>query len=176
MTVFIRRFLRARGYQAQGWNLGTNTGKVYELLPRVIERLEQVRAEAKGPVQLVGWSLGGVLAREAARARPDDVRRIVTMGTPVVGGPKYTAAARYYIQRGIDVDAIEADAKERNAVPIGVPISAIFSKNDRVVAWRAQLDDNPGNDVDHLEVRTTHAGLGFSPKVMTLLANELARR
>lgn len=174
-TVVLRRFLRSRGYRAYGWNLGRNNGRVYALLPKVVERLEEIRGRSTGPIHLVGWSLGGVLAREAARHRPEDVRRIVTLGTPVIGGPKYTAAASYYRKRGIDVDAIEADVKERNAVPLGVPVSAIFSKNDRVVAWRAQFDDNPDNDVDHLEVRTTHAGLGFSPSVLSLLARELAR-
>lgn len=173
-TLAIRAFLRRQGYRPHTWDLGRNHGGVYELLPRVVERLDAIVARAGAPVALVGWSLGGVLAREAARHRPRDVRRIVTMGTPVVGGPKYTLAAEYYRKKGIDVDAIERDVAERNAVPHPVPLSAIYSKNDHVVAWRAQLDDNPANDVRHVEVSATHAGLGFSAEALKRLAEELA--
>ena len=71
-----------------------NGGDVAALLPRVIAQIER-RAVATGtPVRLVGWSLGGVLAREAARDRPELVERVVTLGSPIVGGPKYTAAGR----------------------------------------------------------------------------------
>jgi pimeloyl-ACP methyl ester carboxylesterase len=77
------------------------------------------------PVRLVGWSLGGVLARETARDRPELVRRVITLRSPIVGGPKYTTVGRAYRQQGVDLDALEAAIETREATPIRVPITAI---------------------------------------------------
>jgi pimeloyl-ACP methyl ester carboxylesterase len=83
----LRLFLRQLGWDARGWELGVNRGDAPRLLPRVIEvadRLAQQRGQA---LRVVGWSMGGFMARELARDRSDLVARVITMGTPVVGGP-----------------------------------------------------------------------------------------
>jgi dienelactone hydrolase len=139
----------------------------------VISLLE-ARAGEGGRVRCVGWSLGGNLAREAARERPELVERVVTFGTPAVGGPKYTSVARMYRQRGLDLDAIEARFAERERVPIRVPVTAIYSRRDGVVAWRACIDRSTP-DVEHVEVRGAHLGLGFHPAVYRVVADRLAR-
>jgi pimeloyl-ACP methyl ester carboxylesterase len=172
-TAPLRRFLSRLGYQVSGWGLGRNRGDVEALVPLVEARLAALYPDT--PVSLVGWSLGGVLARETARRAPARVRRVVTLGTPVVGGPKYTLAAKAYRRRGIDVDAIERLAAEMNRTPLGVPVTAIYSRKDSVVAWQACIDDNPANDVDYVEVRTGHAELGYSPVVYREVARALAR-
>lgn len=86
-TVGLRSFLGLLGYRARGWELGINRGNVAALLPQVIERVARAADRAGAKVRLVGWSLGGTLAREAARERPDLVERVVTLGTPAIGGP-----------------------------------------------------------------------------------------
>lgn len=174
-TVVLRAFLSRLGYRAYGWGLGRNHGQVGELLPPVLARLEALAERHGQPLGLVGWSLGGVIARESARAQPGRVTRVVTMGTPVVGGPKYTAAAARYEQRGADLDALERHVAERNAVPIPVPITCIYSKRDAVVSWQACLDPNPANAVDYVEVDREHAELGFSAEVLRVVAESLAR-
>jgi len=121
----------------------------------------------------VGWSLGGVLAREAARERPELVARVVTLGSPVVGGPKYTAVAGIYRQRGIDLDAVEREIAARERVPIRAPITAIYSRSDAVVAWQACIDRHSPN-VEHVEVETSHVGLGFCPEVYRVVARSLS--
>lgn len=171
-TAVLRSTLRWLGYRASGWGLGRNTGAVPELMPRVLRRVEA--AAAGGPVGLVGWSLGGYLAREAARDRPDLVRRVVTLGSPVVGGPKYTAVAEMYRRRGVDLDAVEAEVEARSARALTTPVTAIYSRSDGVVAWRACIDHHSPN-VDHVEVATTHLGLGFSADVVAAIAHGLAR-
>jgi pimeloyl-ACP methyl ester carboxylesterase len=172
-TALIRAYLRSLGWDARGWGLGRNGGDVPELIPRVVDRVEQLARESGRSVALVGWSLGGVLAREAARERPLRARRIVTLGSPVVGGPKYTAVAEVYRRRGVDLDAIEAEVDERNAIPLSTPITAIFSRRDGVVAWNACIDRR-SERVEHVEVAATHLGLGFSADVLRIIAERLA--
>jgi hypothetical protein len=173
-TFALQAYLRLLGYRVRGWGLGVNLGDVPALVPRVMERVERLAAEAAAPVRLVGWSLGGVLARETARERPDLVRRVVTLGSPVVGGPKYTAVGSVYRARNVDLDLLEAEIEARNAVPIRVPVTAIYSRSDGVVAWQACLDRH-SPDVEHVEVDSTHIGLGFAADVYRIVADRLAR-
>ena len=169
----LRRYLAYLGHEVEGWRLGRNHGRVPALIPRVIERLEDVARRHDGQVALVGWSLGGYLAREAARERAELVSRVVTLGSPVVGGPKYTVTHRYYLQKGYDLDEIEATVAAREAVPLQVPVTAIYSKHDNVVAWQACIDRvNPVTE--HVEVAATHLGLGLSPDVFAVVADRLA--
>jgi pimeloyl-ACP methyl ester carboxylesterase len=172
-TAVLRTYLGRIGHRAAGWGLGTNDGDVPALIPRVVELARRAADEAGHPVRLVGWSLGGVLAREAAREAPEAVARVVTLGSPVVGGPKYTAAGAWYARQGYDLDAIEAEVEARNAVPIRVPVTAVYSRSDAVVAWQACID-RVSPDVEHVEVRSTHLGLGLSAEVFGIVADRLA--
>ena len=172
-TSLLRGYLRLLGYQVRGWGLGRNRGNVGTLIPRVAELAEGWAAEAGRPLRLVGWSLGGYLAREAARERPAAVDRVVTFGSPVVGGPKYTAVAGAYRSRGYDLDAIEAEVSAREQKPITVPITAIYTRRDHVVAWQACID-HTSPDVEHVEVYSTHLGLGVDPEVFLIVADRLA--
>lgn len=172
-TGSLRAFLRSVGHDARGWELGRNHGRVPQLIPRVVDRTAALADETGRPVRLVGWSLGGYLAREVARESPDRVDRVVTLGAPIVGGPKYTASAPMYRKRGYDLDAIESDVDAREVEPLRVPVEAVYSRSDGVVAWRACVDRrNPG--VRHHEVRSSHLGLVASPLVFKLIAELLA--
>jgi pimeloyl-ACP methyl ester carboxylesterase len=172
-TVLLQWYLRLLGYRVLGWGLGRNSGDVPDLLPRVLKRLISFARRNKQEVRIIGWSLGGYLAREAARERPDLVHRVITLGTPVIGGPKYTVVARRFHRRGIDVEAIVAQVELRNRILLRTPVTAIYSRADAIVAWEACIDEN-GTDVEHIEVRTTHLGLGFSPEVYKIIARRLA--
>jgi pimeloyl-ACP methyl ester carboxylesterase len=174
-TVVLRAYVRFLGYQPQGWGLGRNNGEVPDLLPRVAERLEALAREEGRAIGIIGWSLGGYLAREAARERPRAAHQVITLGSPVVGGPKYTAVAEAYRRRGIDLDAIEAEVAARNRQPLETPVTAVYSRSDGVVAWQACIDRHARN-VEHVEVETTHLGLGFSPEVFRIIAERLARQ
>jgi len=173
-TAVLRAYLRLLGYRPLGWGLGRNRGAVPELLPRVVRRVEALAREEGAPIRLIGWSLGGYLAREAARERPQAVRGVITLGSPVIGGPKYTAVAGAYRRRGIDLDALEVEVAARNKLPLETPITAIYSRSDGVVAWQACIDRD-ATQVEHVEVYATHLGLGLSPDVFEIIATRLAR-
>jgi pimeloyl-ACP methyl ester carboxylesterase len=173
-TAVLRAYLRFLGYRPRGWALGRNGGDVPQLLPRVVERLEALASKEGQAIDLIGWSLGGYLAREAARERPRAARQVITLGSPVVGGPKYTAVANAFRRRGIDLDRVEAEVSARNHAPLETRITAIYSRSDAVVAWQACIDHHAPN-VEHVEVTTTHLGLGFSPEVFQIIAERLAR-
>jgi pimeloyl-ACP methyl ester carboxylesterase len=172
-TIPLQTYLRCLGYRVRGLGSGSRSADVPQLLLRAVKRLGSLARRAGRRVHLVGWSLGGFLAREAARERPELVSQIITLGTPVVGGPKYTALARAFERRGLDIDAIAARIDERNRLPLAVPVTAIYSRNDAVVAWRACIDTRC-LQVEHIEVRTTHIGLGLSPEVYRIIARRLA--
>ena len=79
-TESIRRLLTTVGYDVRGWGLGRNHGRVPKLIPELVEQVATFAEEAGRPVRLVGWSLGGYLAREVARERPDLVEKVITLG------------------------------------------------------------------------------------------------
>ena len=172
-TLVIRRFLRNAGYRVHRWRLGVNRGRVPRLIPKVVARTEALYERYREPVSLVGWSLGGVLAREVARERPEIVRSVVTLGSPVIGGPKYTKAASFYetVLRE-DLDAIERAVERRNQVPIRVPITAIYSRRDAVVKWEACIDRHNAH-CEHIEVDASHLSLGFDPRVLRLVSRAI---
>lgn len=173
-TSIFRRYLLRRGFRAHGWELGRNGGDVRQLLPRVRARVDALAEATGGPIAVVGTSLGGVLAREVARDRPDRVRRVVTLGSPVVGGPKYTQAGVTYRRRGYDLDAIEAEIEAREAIPVETPVTAIYSADDGIVAWPACLDRRSPN-VEHVEIACTHIGFAFHAEALLITAERLAR-
>lgn len=172
-TLMLKSYLRLLGYRARGWGLGRNGGEANELMVRVSQRAMALAHHHGGKIHLIGWSFGGYLARELARERADLIDRVVTLGTPVIGGPKYTVLARSFQQRGIDVDAIAAAANARNEICLRPPVTAIYSRQDTVVAWQACIDSN-GRNVEHVEVATTHFGFGFCPEVYKIIAQRLA--
>jgi hypothetical protein len=166
----LRAFLRFLGYDARPWGLGTNRGTP----ERDAERLaQQLAARPRHPpVALVGWSLGGTVAREIARAVPERVACVVTFGSPVIGGPTHTIGARTMGRDECErIDALirRLDAEQ----PIEVPLTTIYTRRDGVVDWRACID-HASPHVEHVEVRSTHLGLGLDPDVWSTVAQALA--
>lgn len=167
----LLRFLRYLGYDARSWGRGWNRGKVQEDVLGMIPVLEQWTAERGAPAALVGWSLGGVISRELARERPDCVRTVVTYGTPVVGGPTFTAAAGIYGEAVCARQALRSRQRELDR-PLQQPLTVIYTRADHIVSWPACIDRISPN-VTHVEVQSTHVGLGFDPDVWWTVARAL---
>lgn len=161
-------FLRRAGFNVDTWGLGINNGDMSRLEPLLEEKMRE-EYEAHGePLILLGWSLGGVLARELTREHPEWVEHVITMGSPIIGGPKYTIFARLYASTGRDIERIENNIKSRYRKPIQRPVTALYSKSDGIVAWEACIDKwSPS--VEHHEVNCSHIAMGFSKPVFVLL-------
>ncbi|MEL7210249.1 MAG: alpha/beta hydrolase, partial [Actinomycetota bacterium] len=121
----IRAFLGRIGHRAEGWDLGVNGSDVEATAEAFIDQLEHRVGRHGRPANLVGWSLGGVVARETARLRPDLVHRVVTFGTPAIGGPTHTIGApEYWPAECARIDALQEELNRTE--PISVPVTAIF--------------------------------------------------
>jgi pimeloyl-ACP methyl ester carboxylesterase len=170
--VALARTLRANGHRVRDWGLGRNSGQVDRLLSALRQRVGALVEELGEPLIAVGWSLGGYLAREVAREIPERFVKVITLGSPIVGGPRYTAAAHWYRSRGFDLDEIEREVAERYRRPLTVPVVAIYSKRDGIVAWQACID-HWSPHVRHVEVGSTHLGMAFCPQVLDLVSEEV---
>lgn len=173
-TSVLRRFLRSIGYQVYPWALGQNRRPMMEYLPLLVQRLESLCRQSGQKVRMVGWSRGGMLSRELARERPDLIDRVITIGTPVKGGIAASTVGRW-VQRetGLTPAQMTRLTEERSRKPITVPVRAIYSRLDGVVAWKACIDDSTA-DIAHFEVLASHVGMGFSTEVFSLLPGLLA--
>ena len=144
-TAPLRWLLGQLGYRSSGWGLGRNEG----FGRHVSDGLDELLAAqaAGGPVSLVGWSLGGVHAVELARRRPDAVRAVITLGSPLGG---------------------------RHVPPAAIPTTSIYSRSDGIVPWELSLLP-PGPRREAVEVRGSHLGLGHNPAVAVVVADRLAQ-
>jgi len=173
-TVAIRRYLGFLGYKATGWNRGRNIRPAGADLPAVAAQIRSLREATGTTVSLIGWSRGGIIAREAARLAPDATRMVVTLGSPFAAPGASNVGA---VWRRLTGEAFPAQTKEQMralAEPMPVPSTSIYSRSDGVVAWRA-CRQAEGHQSENVEVRGSHLGLGFSPAALWVIADRLAQ-
>lgn len=175
-TVPLRRFLEALGYRTAGWELGVNLGIRPGDEATLEAHVEDLAAD--GPITIVGWSLGGVFAREAARRRPELVRRVITLATPIRG--RDGAQWIVWVFRRLNpaaADDLTDEGAQRHAMPIDVPMTAVFSPDDGVLSGDAcrLREGDEGPDAENVEVAATHLGMGFDLDVLAVVADRLAR-
>lgn len=174
----IRSLIRVRGYDMRPWRLGKNLGpkSVGEEGDFLRERVDRIYAETGRTISLIGWSLGGVLAREVAKEMPEKIRQVITLGSPFAGSAVTSTVRDQYVKAtGEDLSPEEIDRRmsEISTAPEEVPSTAIFSKTDGVVHWRTCVE-RPSELTDNIEVRSSHCGLGVNPLVLYLIADRLA--
>jgi pimeloyl-ACP methyl ester carboxylesterase len=144
------------------------------LIDPLINRLKDLSDKHGEPVSLIGWSLGGIFARELARNHPQYIASVITMGSPVIVGPRITALKKLSGLFGWDIAQIEQDMIERFSTPIECPITAIYSKLDGIVSWQACIDHWSPN-IQHHEVLASHMGMGISKDVYQIISNSMAK-
>ncbi|MEA2627087.1 MAG: hypothetical protein QOD06_3132 [Candidatus Binatota bacterium] len=174
-TLPLRWFLRRQGHHVHRWGLGRNLGPSAEVIQSLADRFHAIRRTHGRAVSLVGWSLGGIYARELARAHPEDVRSVITLGSPFRNPDATTAvrvARRLRLQRPVTGDRREI--YRRLAEPPPVPTTAIYSKTDGICAWGSCIETE-GPLAENVEVGSSHCGMAYHPGVLYVIADRLAQ-
>ncbi len=177
-TGILRNYLTKQGFDAHAWELGRNLGPkaIGDQGEKLIERILGVHEATGQKVSLVGWSLGGIMARLVAKRIPHAIRQVITLGSPFSGSPKASNVWRAYefmTGQKIDDDHTQGQLNEVSSPP-PVPSTAIYTRGDGVVAWQNCCEE-VGPLSDNIEVHGSHCGLGVNASVLYAVADRLAQ-
>ena len=173
-TEPLRKFIRDLGYNPVDWGLGRNYGKM-ENLDILIEKTGQLFEEYQEKVSLIGWSLGGIYARQIAKAHASRVRQVITLGSPFAGITQPNNASWLYdLVRDLDktrkkYSHILADLPK----PAPLPSTAIYSKEDGIVPWQVCMELEEDATHQNIEVKAPHLALALHPEVLKIIADRL---
>ena len=173
-TIAIRGFLERLGYKVQGWGRGRNVRAPDSDLESIAAQVVKLHAESGEKVSLIGWSRGGIIAREVARHVPEAVRLVVTLGSPFAAPGASNVKTIWRVLTGQKYEPPTEERISRLAQPIPVPSTSIYTRADGVVAWQACLEED-GPKRENIEVITTHIGLGFHAPALWVIADRLAQ-
>ncbi len=172
-TFVLRQFLNSRGFDARGWGQGLNLGLREGVIERTHETVLKLFAETGRKVSLIGWSLGGLYARELAKLSPEAVKLVITIGSPFTGHPRETNAWRLYeLSSGHKIDPHDLHEPLRHAPP--VPTTSIFSRTDGIVSWHCCYESR-GELAENIVIEASHLGLGAHPATLFAVADRLAQ-
>jgi pimeloyl-ACP methyl ester carboxylesterase len=172
----LRGLLKDLGYASYGWGLGRNLkfNDAREAEMRAL--VDRIYDEHGRKLSIIGWSLGGVFARELAKRAPTKVRAVISLGSPITRYRDYSNARRLYDAINGPPEKSRAEQLSRLGEAPPVPTTSIFSKTDGVVAWRGSLQAPDANaETENIEVPASHFGLGANPLVAYLIADRLAQ-
>ena len=171
----LRDLLNRLGYNASGWGLGVNLGPSREIVDGMRALFENTLEHAQH-FSIVGWSLGGVYAREVARELPDNVRQVITLGSPLemVHGDDSATRQLWEELEPLYEQTAHRSVRESHRPPLPVPTSAVYSRTDGIVHWQACLTV-PNETSENIEVYGSHCGLGFNTTVAYVIADRLAQ-
>ena len=175
-TTSLRWFLNRIGYRAYGWNLGRNIGPTRVAVEGIRTRLTDLSVGHGRTVSLIGWSLGGIYARELAREHPHHVRDVMTLGSPYrLTTPTETRAHRVFSMLShLHVPASELPPPDHTRPPLQMPVTSVYSEHDGIVSWRSCVEE-PGHRRQNVAVAGSHLGYGHNPAVLWLAADRLAQ-
>jgi pimeloyl-ACP methyl ester carboxylesterase len=172
-TSPMRKFMSKIGYNPYSWGLGRNTAKL-EFLQTLSDRVDELYDEHEEQVTLIGWSLGGIFARQLAKAKPNKVRQIITLGSPFKGihQPNNVAWVYNLVSGGKKIKDIDPILFENIPLPAPVPTTAIYTKEDGIVPWQLCMEEE--TDIhQNIQVRGSHLGLGVNMSVMEIISDRL---
>ena len=173
----MRRLFDDLGYKSYGWGLGRNVKFNEQREHEMSELVERIYEENGRTLSIVGWSLGGVFARELAKTHPEITRIVISLGSPISNNRKHSAPSRLFEAINGKQTKPEAEGRYRDlesAPP--VPTTSILTKTDGVVSWRGSVQSpTKGEDTENIVVPASHVGLGVNPLVMVAVADRLAQ-
>lgn len=171
----LRSFLDSRGYAVTGWRQGRNLGLRHGVQQAMIDLVRELSDVHGRKISMVGWSLGGLYARQLAKMMPDRVRSVITLGSPFASNPKATNAWRVY-EMASGRRADEEDTRFGGSLTAAppVPTTAIFSRTDGICAWQGCVEKASAKS-ESIEVESSHCGMGHHPAVVYAVADRLAQ-
>ena len=175
-TRALRTLLRGLGYFVHGWRLGRNIGPTAEAVRGMRDRLDELGQRHGRSVTLLGWSLGGIFARDLARRSPEAVRQVITLGSPFRLARHGQSRAHRAFERysHLHVEHRQLPLEQEEVAALAVPATSIYSRVDGIVSWRACLD-TPSATAENIAVLGSHLGLGHHPAVAWAVADRLAQ-
>lgn len=170
----LRAFLEKLGYKPYTWDLGMNLGKP-SYIDKVVDRVKEISKENKRrKITIIGWSLGGIYAREAAKICPKKVSQIITLGSPFAGLNKPNSVSWLYkLVSGQKLEDLDKDLIARIKEPVPVPMTAIYSHNDGIVSWENCIEQEEGPFTQNIQVNGSHCGMIHNVFVLSCIANRL---
>ena len=171
----MRRYLKELGYDTHAWKMGRNFGGVSSKRGALRDLLTGIHEQTGRKVSLVGWSLGGIYARDLALQLPDMVRAVITLGSPFANDIRATNATRLY--EALSGEAVDDNPEIRQAIAgdLPVPATSIYSRTDGIVNWHTNLL-RPSKTAENIEVHfASHIGLGVNPAALWAVADRLAQ-
>lgn len=176
-TIPLRSFIHDLGYKVYGWGEGRNYAKE-EYIELLSEKTVKLFEKHEEKITIIGWSLGGVYARQMAKKHPELIRQVITMGSPFKGIKDANNAKWMYdiLTKGKGTASIDKDLIEDIPNPAPVPTTAIYSKEDGVVPWNVCLEQEENAIHQNIQVRGSHLGFGVNPTVLQIIADRLQYR
>jgi len=175
----LREHCESLGYTAIDWGKGCNTGPQGEMQPWLAELAEHTASLLSGhpdTATLIGWSLGGVYAREVAKLLAPQVRQVITIGTPFNAEADHTNVGWLFRLLGGNAPVIGPELSARLRIPPPLPTTSIYSRSDGVVAWETCRHAVQSQWVQDIEIEGSHIGMGWNPAVLDIVADRLAQR
>jgi pimeloyl-ACP methyl ester carboxylesterase len=177
-TAPMRSLLDDLGYKTYGWGLGRNLRVDDKRVSDMLDMVRNIHAETGQKISIIGWSLGGVFARELAKLAPEAVRFVITLGSPISDDRNHTNARHLFeMLNGKEPEPLRKGQFVNLAEAPPVPTTSILTRTDGVVAWRGSVQGPADHDkVENIEVHASHIGLGVNPSVMIAIADRLAQK
>ena len=173
-TKLLRDFLSGRGYDVHGWGLGRNYGPRAGVEEAMLATVDRLHAQSGRKLSLIGQSLGGAYARLLAAKRPDAVRSVITLGSPVGGHPRASNAWRVY-EFTSGRSAHDPQHWQQVTQAPQVPTTSIYSRSDGVVSWQNSIEASAHAHTENIEVVSSHIGMAVHPLVLFAVADRLAQ-
>lgn len=175
-TAPLRSLLADLGYEAVGWNLGRNVRVDNARIEAMMDGVADLHARTEGRISIVGWSLGGVFARELAKLAPEKVRGVISLGSPISDDRSHTNATRLFeYLNGKEPEPMQGGNFRALGEAPPVPTTSILTRTDGIVHWRGSVQAGDHAECENIEVHASHCGLGVNPAVAYAIADRLAQ-
>ncbi|CAM3508279.1 alpha/beta hydrolase [Polaromonas hydrogenivorans] len=178
--ALLRDHCESLGYQAIDWGRGYNTGPKGEIGPWLAElaaHTAEMLRRHRSTATLIGWSLGGIYAREVAKLLASQVRQVITIGTPFNAQADHTNVGWLFsLMSSASAAAIDPVLSQRLRTPPPLPTTSIYSRSDGLVAWQTCCHANVSTPVQDIEIDGSHIGMGWNPAVFNIVADRLGQQ